>query len=112
MRGIRLLIDAAPVRPEEGALTPDWDSLSPAAPYRVVNIGNSESVALLDFIEAIEEATGKEAVRHYMPMQTGDVPATFADATQLQELTGYKPQTSYRDGVRAFVAWYREYYQV
>ena len=109
VRGIRLLIDTPPVRPESAADIPQWDSLSPVAPFRVVNIGNSDKVRLLDFIDAIEEALGIEAKRNYMPMQAGDVPATWADATLLQNLTGYRPQTDFRDGIRRFVEWYREY---
>lgn len=108
VRGIRLLIDAAPVKgqPVEG------DSLSPAAPWRVVNIGNSDKVKLLDFVEAIEEATGRKARRNYMEMQKGDVPATWADASLLRTLTGYAPTTGVREGVVEFVRWYREYYGV
>ena len=109
VEGIRLLIDAVPERLEE---VPEGDSLSPVAPWRVVNIGNSDSVQLTDFIAAIEEATGKTATRNMMPMQAGDVPATWADASLLQTLTGYKPQTNVRDGVQAFVDWYRDYYEV
>ena len=111
VRGIRLLIDAVPVRPEDGVVPPG-DSLSPIAPYRIVNIGNSDKVRLLDFIEAIEDALGMKAERNYLGMQTGDVPATWADATLLQSLTGYRPQTDIREGMRQFVAWYREYYGV
>ena len=65
---------------------------------------------LLDFVEAIETSLGKKAVRNFMPMQMGDVPATWADTSLLQRLTGYKPQTDYRDGVAQFVAWFRDYY--
>lgn len=111
VRGIRLLIDTPPVRLPENAEVPQGDSLSPVAPYRVVNIGNSDKVRLLDFIEAIEEAVGKPAIRNYMDIQPGDVPATWADASLLQSLTGYRPETNFRDGVRAFVDWFREYYQ-
>lgn len=110
VRGIRLLIDAVPERPTSRDDIPEWDSLSPAAPFRVVNIGNSDKVRLLDFVDAIEEALGKKAVRNYMDMQKGDVPATWADATLLQELTGYRPQTDFKDGIARFVAWFREYY--
>ncbi len=88
------------------------DSLSPCAPFRVVNIGNSDKVRLMDFIEAIELEIGRAAVRNYMPMQAGDVPATWADASLLSALTGYRPQTPFRDGVAAFVRWYRDYYRV
>ncbi len=110
VRGIRLLIDAVPVRPEPGGDIPEWDSLSPAAPFRVVNIGNSDKVRLMDFVEAIEDALGMKAKRNYMDMQMGDVPATWANADLLKNLTGYRPQTDIRDGVAEFVTWFRDYY--
>ncbi|WP_339765210.1 GDP-mannose 4,6-dehydratase [uncultured Sulfitobacter sp.] len=109
VRGIRLLIDTPPVRPDNREV-PEGDSLSPVAPYRVVNIGNSDKVRLLDFVDAIEEELGQKAIRNYMPMQMGDVPATWANAELLQSLTGYKPKTDIKDGIREFVAWFREYY--
>ena len=109
VRGIRLLIDAVPERPEDGKVE-EGDSLSPAAPFRVVNIGNSDKVRLMDFIEALEESLGKPAIRNFMEMQPGDVPATWADASLLQRLTGYRPQTGYRDGIQRFVDWFRDYY--
>jgi UDP-glucuronate 4-epimerase len=112
VRGIRLLINAVPQRPATPADIAPGDSLSPAAPFRVVNIGNSDKVRLMDFIDAIEAETGRKAIRNYMPMQTGDVPATWADANLLKTLTGYQPQTNFREGVAAFVRWYREYYQI
>ncbi|WP_372675147.1 SDR family NAD(P)-dependent oxidoreductase [Aquicoccus sp.] len=107
VRGIRLLIDAIP---GQGAPVAG-DSLSPVAPFRVVNIGNSTKVRLEDFIEAIEAATGKAAIRNYMDMQQGDMPATWADASLLRALTGYAPQTGLRSGVARFVDWYRGYYE-
>ena len=110
VRAIRLLIDVPPVRPLPGETVPEDDSLSPNAPWRVVNIGNSDKVRLLDFVEVIEDVLGKKAIRNYMPMQMGDVPATWADAGLLHRLTGYRPQTNLRDGMVKFVAWYREYY--
>ena len=114
VRGVAGLIDAAPPAPGDRA---DWqevpgDTLSPVAPYRVVNIGNSEPVPLLDFVEAIEAAAGREAIRNYLPMQPGDVPATWADASLLQALTGYRPKTPVAEGVARFVAWYRDFYNV
>lgn len=112
VRGIRLLIDTPPVRPESKDDIPDWDSLSPAAPYRVVNIGNNDRVRLEDFVDAIEAECGVEAKRNYMDIQKGDVPATWADATLLENLTGYRPQTDVKEGIRRFVAWYRGYYEV
>ena len=112
VRAIRLLIDAAPKRPSTSDAIADGDSLSPVAPWRVVNIGNSTKVRLLDFIEAIENALGQKAQRNMLDMQKGDVPATWANADLLSNLTGYKPETSIREGVRSFVAWYKEYYNV
>ena len=109
VHAIRLLIDAAPVRPKDGVV-PEGDNLSPVAPYRVVNIGNSDKVRLLDFVNAIEDCLGQKAERNYMGMQTGDVPATWANADLLKTLTGYRPQTDFRDGIAKFVDWYREYY--
>ncbi|MDU9005948.1 SDR family NAD(P)-dependent oxidoreductase [Sedimentitalea todarodis] len=109
VRGIRLLIDVPPVRPDNPEDIKAGDSLSPVAPYRIVNIGNSQKVRLLDFIEALEDALGVKAERNYMGMQKGDVAATWANADLLHALTGYSPQTDYRDGLRAFVDWYRDY---
>jgi UDP-glucuronate 4-epimerase len=110
VRAIRLLIDVPPARPVDGIVA-EGDSLSPVAPWRVVNIGNSEKVRLLDLVEAVEDSLGIKAVRNYMEMQPGDVPATWADATLLQRLTGYRPQTALRDGIAEFVAWYRDHYR-
>ncbi len=110
VEAIRLLMDAIPVRPVDGQV-PEGDSLSPVAPHRVVNIGNNDSVHLTAFIEAIEKATGIKAEKNMMPMQPGDVPATWADASLLNDLTGYRPQTSVEDGVAEFVKWYREFYR-
>lgn len=106
VRGIRLLLDAVP-----GAKPVMGDSLSPVAPWRVVNVGNGESVQLLDFITAIEQAAGIEANKNMMPIQPGDVPATWADNSLLRELTGYVPQTSVKEGTRAYVDWFRDYYR-
>ena len=106
---IRLLMD---IVPEQGKPINSYDSLSLAAPLRTVNIGNSKSVNLMDFIEAIEAELGVKAIRNYMPMQTGDVPATWADATLLEKLSGYQPKTDYRSGIASFVQWYREFYNV
>ncbi|MGV8985464.1 MAG: NAD-dependent epimerase/dehydratase family protein [Cypionkella sp.] len=111
VRAIRLLIDTPPPLPGTAEPIPN-DSLSPVAPWRVVNIGNSDKVKLLDFVDAIEDATGRKATRNYMEMQPGDVPATYADANLLRSLTGYAPQTAVKDGIAAFVSWYREYYGV
>ena len=110
VEAIRLLLDVVPVRPA-GGVVPEGDSLSPVAPHRVVNIGNSDSVQLTDFIAAIEKATGLTAERNLMPMQAGDVSATWANAELLKTLTGYRPQTDIETGVADFVDWYRAHYR-
>ena len=111
VRAIKLLIDVPPVRPADKATIENGDSLSSSAPFRVVNIGNSEKVRLLDFIDAIERQLGIKAIRNYMTMQPGDVPATWADVALLQRLTGYRPQTDFADGITQLVAWFRDYYR-
>ena len=88
------------------------DSLSDAAPFRIVNIGNSQKIKLLDFIDEIERVLDKKAVRNYMEMQKGDVPATWADASLLNEITNYKPTTDYKDGIKNFISWYLDYYKI
>lgn len=108
---IRLLFSAPPQKLRCDGEIDDWDSLSPVAPFRVVNIGNSKKIKLLDFIEVIEKQLGISAKRNLMPMQMGDVPATLADTRLLEELTGYSPQTDIEEGVGKFVEWYRDYYQ-
>ena len=96
---------------------PDWDPAAPDpatsnAPYRLFNIGNNSPVQLMDYIEAVEEALGKQAIKEYLPLQPGDVPDTYADASRLQAAVGYKPATPVKQGVAAFINWYREYYKV
>jgi UDP-glucuronate 4-epimerase len=88
------------------------DSLSPAAPWRVVNIGSQSPVGLMEFIGAIEEATGLKAKCNFMERQPGDVPRTFADTGLLAALTGMTPATPLKEGVKRFVEWYRAYYAV
>ena len=111
VKAIMLLIDALPHHKSEKHSTIKADSLSPVAPFRIVNIGNSQKIKLLDFIEAIEEELGIKAFKNLMPMQTGDVPATWANANLLRELTGFAPETDYKQGVKMFVNWYRNYYE-
>jgi UDP-glucuronate 4-epimerase len=91
--------------PRPGEPVGAHDSLSPAAPYRVVNIGGGKPVGLMDFIAAIEASLGKTVKPRFLPMQKGDVPATWASADLLRELTGYVPSTPIAAGVDAFVAW-------
>jgi UDP-glucuronate 4-epimerase len=88
----------------------DDPSVSPAAPFRIVNIGRGAPVNLMDFIAAVERATGKTAIRNYLDMQPGDMQRTFADSSLLERLTGYRPQTSVEEGVAALVEWHRGYY--
>lgn len=99
------------------AANPEWDSNVPDpassnAPFRLFNIGNNDPVTLVEYIEAVESALGKSAIREYLPLQPGDVPTTFANVDELVRAVGYKPATSVLDGVAAFVSWYRDYYKV
>ena len=110
---MRLLIDVAPklftsCHKGLGAI----DNISPVAPFRVVNIGNSKPENLIDFIEAIEKVTGIKARKNLVPMQAGDVQATWANSSLLKNLTGYSPNTDIIQGVENFVNWYRNYYKV
>lgn len=95
----------------------EWDAEHPdpstsTAPYRIYNIGNSQPVKLMDFIQAIEEAIGHEAEKIFLPMQPGDVYQTNADTMLLQEATGFKPKTPIKEGVQETIKWYREFYQL
>lgn len=111
VEGIVRVID----HPPSGTL--DWSGMSPdpassPAPYRIYNIGNNNPVHLMDFIRAIEQETGREAKKNFMPMQPGDVYKTWADVNDLIEDFGYRPRTNIRDGVKKFVEWYRVYYDI
>ncbi|WP_235820493.1 NAD-dependent epimerase/dehydratase family protein [Falsiruegeria litorea] len=106
VRAIVALGDAVPGTTPVG----DHDSLSPVAPFRAVNIGNNSPVALMDFIRAIEKALGKDAQKNMLPMQPGDVPATWADTTLLRDLTDVEMITDVDTGVRRFVEWYKGYH--
>ena len=108
IESIRRLIDTPPVAGEPATRN---DSLSPVAPYRLVNIGHAAPVRLMDYIEAIENAIGKTAVKNMLDMQPGDVKQTYADVSLLEALTGYVPTTDVEVGIRAFVDWYRSYYK-
>lgn len=101
-----------PLPPELGAASDPIDSLSPAAAFRVVNIGGGSPIELTRFVEAIEAKLGKKAIRNMMPMQPGDVRDTFASADLLEKLTGYRPSTPVEEGVAKFVDWYRNYFRV
>jgi len=107
--GVIKVIDN-PARPNE-----NWDGNNPeiqssSAPYRIYNIGNNQPVALMSFIETIEKALGKVALKEMLPMQDGDVVSTYADVSGLIEEFGYKPDTNLADGIGEFVKWYRDFY--
>jgi UDP-glucuronate 4-epimerase len=109
--GVMRILDRPP------QANPDFDKQTPDpatswAPYRVFNIGNHQPVELMTFIEALEKALGKTANKNFLPMQNGDVPATYADTSEFKRATGFSPQTSMADGVRRFVDWYRSYANV
>jgi UDP-glucuronate 4-epimerase len=86
------------------------DSLSPVAPFRILNIGNTKKIYLLDFINTLEKELGKKIKRNYMPMQKGDVHSTLSDSSLLKRITGYNPKTNYKTGIKKFINWYLEYY--
>jgi UDP-glucuronate 4-epimerase len=101
-----------PARPD-----PSFDPMNPDpatsnAPFRVYNIGNHQRVDLMTYIETLEEMLGRKAQKNFLPMQDGDVPATYADIDALRADTGFAPATSIQDGIRRFVDWYRAYYRV
>ncbi|WP_079474798.1 NAD-dependent epimerase [Marinococcus halophilus] len=109
VEGIVRLIPAVP------AGDSDWDAENPDpstsyAPYQVFNIGNNQPVALMEFIETLEKHLGMEARKEYLPMQPGDVQATYANIDSLQKAVGFKPVTSLDEGIGKFVEWYKEYY--
>ena len=99
-------------------LNVNWDGNHPTAdtsgvaPYQIYNIGNSEVIPLMDFIETLEDVIGIKAIKNMMPMQPGDVHLTSADTSKLETATGFKPYTPIREGLGAFVTWYRDFYDV
>jgi UDP-glucuronate 4-epimerase len=96
---------------------PSWSGDAPDpgtsyAPYKVYNIGNNNPVELMTFIETIEKCLGKKAKKKLLPLQAGDVPATYADVDDLMNDVGFKPATPIEEGIRRFVDWYMDYYRV
>ena len=106
--GINLLIRKVPKRNQLGKYKDD--SLSPIAPFRILNIGNTKKVYLLDFIKEIEKVLGKKAKRNYMPLQKGDVKQTLSNTNLLKKITRYNPKTNFKTGIRKFLNWYLNYY--
>ena len=110
IKGVSSLIKKIPKYKKNPSLN-KIDSLSSVAPFRIINIGNSKKIKLLDFIKAFENSLGKKALRNYMPMQKGDVFMTLANTKLLKKITGFMPKTNYKEGVRKFVEWYLDYYK-
>ncbi len=111
VQGIVKVIDK-PATSDSGWYGKKPDPASSYAPYRVYNIGNNNPAELIEFIEAIEKELGKKGIKEFLPMQAGDVPATHADINNLIADTGYSPQFSVQQGVKHFISWYKEYFQV
>ena len=101
-------------RPARG--DPDWSVEAPdpsrsSAPWRIYNIGNNSPVDVLAVVKILEQTIGKKAIRELLPMQPGDVPATFADVDDLMRDVGFKPSTPIAEGIARFIAWYKEYHR-
>ena len=110
VNGISLLINKPPNKNQLNKYKND--SLSNIAPFRILNIGNTKKVYLLNFIKALENELGKKAIKNFMPLQRGDVKITLSDCSLLKKITGYNPETNYRVGIRSFLKWYKKYYKV
>jgi UDP-glucuronate 4-epimerase len=110
VNGITSLINSAPNLNQLGKIRND--SLSPVAPFRVLNIGNTKKVFLLDFINELEKQLGKKAIRNYMKMQKGDVKITVSNTSLLRKITNYNPKTNYKTGIKKFLEWYLLYYKI
>ena len=87
------------------------DSLSNIAPFRILNIGNTKKIYLMNFINALEKELRIKAIKNYLPMQKGDVQSTLSDTRLLKRITGYNPKTRYQDGIKKFINWYKKYYK-
>ena len=109
VEGVSRILDRIPT-PDPGWRGEAPDPATSFAPYRIFNIGNNAPVALTDFIAAIEAALGRKAVRNPLPLQPGDVPATYADVDDLTAAVGFKPSTPLAEGIGRFIRWYRDYY--
>jgi len=110
INGIKLLINKIPNNKQLKKYKND--SLSPVAPFRILNIGNTKKVFLLDFIKQIEKELGKKGIKNYMPLQKGDVKQTLSDTNLLRKITGYNPKTEYKSGIKKFINWYKDYYKI
>jgi UDP-glucuronate 4-epimerase len=108
--GVVLTLDR-PAEPLAGFDVMRPDPARSWAPYQVLNIGRHGPAGLLEYLDSLEEALGRKAERRYLPMQPGDVEATFADTGALQKWTGFAPSTSIREGIKRFVDWYLDFYK-
>ncbi len=110
VNGIQLVINKAPNKNQYNKYKDD--SISHIAPFRILNIGNTKKVYLLDFIKQIEKELRKKAIRNYLPLQKGDVKQTLSNTKLLKKITGYKSKTSYKLGIKKFIDWYKNYYKL
>ena len=110
VEGIVRIQDVVPQKSDDWSVETSSAATS-SAPYKIYNIGNGSPVKLMDFIDALESALGVDVVRNFMPMQPGDVYQTYADTEDFFQATGYKPKVGVEEGVKAFVAWYRNFYK-
>ena len=108
IEGVVRIMDRIPA-PDAGWNGDNPDPGTSYAPYRIYNIGNNNPVELVRFIETLEDALGMKAQKNFLPMQPGDVPATFADVDDLMRDVGFKPSTPIETGIQKFVAWYKEW---
>jgi UDP-glucuronate 4-epimerase len=111
VEGVVRILDAVPLRDASVDMTRP-DPATSYAPYRLYNIGNNRPVKLTVFIEMLEQALGRKALKNLLPMQPGDVPATYADIEDLRQAAGFAPSTPLEQGIARYVAWYREYYGI
>jgi UDP-glucuronate 4-epimerase len=111
VEGVIRVLDR-PAAPNADFVSDQPDPGTSNAPYRVFNIGNHSPVQLLDYIGCIEKAVGRQAQKNLLPLQDGDVPATYADVDALNDWVGFTPATDIATGVARFVEWYRAYYKV
>jgi len=110
IKGIYLLLNKIPNKKQLGKFKND--SLSEVAPFRILNIGNSKKIPLLDFLNEIEFRLNKKAIRNYMPLQKGDVKETLSNINLIKSLTKYNPKTNYKKGIKEFIKWYKLYYRI
>ena len=110
VNGILLLLNKIPNKRELGKFKND--SLSTVAPFRILNIGNSKKILLLDFLKEIELRLNKKSIRNYMPLQRGDVKQTLSDISLIKSLIKYNPKINYREGIGEFIKWYKRYYKI